>query len=382
MRRFLIAVIITGLAACEGGGSNNTPAEILSKLSIDDVTLFEGSGDNTPFEFTISMDKTFSGPVSVSYSTADGTAKGGEDYTAVTAQTVTFQPGERTKKITVSVIGDTKREGAETFTVNLSNIVNGVLAKATGTGTIRDDDEGAAFTNLVWSDEFDYTGLPDSRKWGYDVGGHGWGNNELQYYTKERPENARVEEGHLIIEARREKMESRDYTSARLVTKNKGDWKYGRIEVKAKLPQGRGIWPAIWMLPTEWKYGDWPASGEIDIMEFVGYEPDRVHGTVHTQSFNHSIGTQKGSSLRFTDLATAFHIYAIEWHADKIDFYVDGERYFTFTNTNRGAADWPFDQAFHLILNIAVGGNWGGAQGVDPAVYPQKFLIDYVRVYQ
>ena len=136
------------------------------------------------------------------------------------------------------------------------------------------------------------------------------------------------------------------------------------------------------MLPTEWKYGDWPASGEIDIMEFVGYEPDRVHGTVHTRSFNHSVGTQKGNSLRFTDLATASHVYAIEWFADKIDFFVDGERYFTFTNSGRGSADWPFDQSFHLILNIAVGGNWGGAQGVDPSVYPQQFVIDYVRVYQ
>jgi len=382
MRRFLIAAIAIALAACEGGGSNNTPAEILSKLSIDDVTLFEGSSGTTPFEFTISMDKAFSQPVTVSYSTADGTAKAGEDYTAVSNQTVIFQPGEKSKKITISVTADTQREGAETFTVNLSNVVNGVIAKGVGTGTIRDDDEGAAFTNLVWSDEFDYTGLPDNKKWGYDVGGHGWGNNELQYYTKERSQNARVENGHLVIEARRENMEGREYTSARLVTKNKGDWKYGRIEVKARLPQGRGIWPAIWMLPTEWKYGDWPKSGEIDIMEFVGYEPDRVHGTVHTQSFNHSIGTQKGSSLRFTDLATAAHIYAIEWYADKIDFFVDGERYFTFTNTNRGAADWPFDQTFHLILNVAVGGNWGGAQGVDASVYPQQFLIDYVRVYQ
>jgi beta-glucanase (GH16 family) len=382
MKGFLFAVITLGLVACEGGGSNNTPAEILSKLSVDDVTLFEGSSGTTPFAFTISMDKSFSKPVSVSYSTADGTARGGEDYTAISSQTIIFQPGEVSKTITVDVVGDTKRESAETFTLNLSGVVNGVIAKATGTASIRDDDEGAAFTNLVWSDEFDYTGLPDSKKWSYDVGGHGWGNNELQYYTKERTENARVEGGNLIITARRETMEGREYTSARLVTKNKGDWKYGRIEVKAKLPQGRGIWPAIWMLPTEWKYGDWPASGEIDIMEFVGYEPDRVHGTVHTKSFNHSIGTQKGSSLQLTDLATASHVYAIEWLADKIDFYIDGQRYFTFINSNRGFADWPFDQSFHLLLNVAVGGNWGGAQGVDASVYPQQFVIDYVRVYQ
>ncbi len=235
---------------------------------------------------------------------------------------------------------------------------------------------------LVWSDEFNYTGLPDSSKWGYDVGGHGWGNNELQFYTKAQPKNARVEDGHLVVEAHKEAKESRDYTSARLVTKNKGDWKYGRVEVKAKLPQGRGVWPAIWMLPTEWKYGDWPASGEIDIMEFVGYEPDSVHGTVHTKAFNHSIGTQKGKGLKFDDLSTAFHVYAIEWNKDKIDFFVDDKHYLTFANTGKGSDEWPFDQAFHLILNIAVGGGWGGKMGVDPSVYPQRMLVDYVRVYQ
>src|SRR5688500_5947734 len=162
---------------------------------------------------------------------------------------------------------------------------------------------------LVWSDEFNYTGLPDSSKWGYDVGGHGWGNNELQFYVKEQPKNSRVEGGNLVIEVHKEAKENRDYTSARLVSKNKGDWKYGRIEARAKLPQGRGIWPAIWMLPTEWKYGGWPRSGEIDIMEFVGYQPDSVHGTAHTKAFNHSIGTQKGRGLKFDDLSTAFHVY-------------------------------------------------------------------------
>ena len=235
---------------------------------------------------------------------------------------------------------------------------------------------------LVWSDEFNYTGLPDSSKWGYDVGGHGWGNNELQFYTKGKPENARVEGGHLVIEARKETHENREYTSARLVTKNKGDWKYGRIEVKAKLPQGRGVWPAIWMLPTEWKYGGWPASGEIDIMEFVGYLPDSVYGSIHTKSFNHAIGTQKTKGLMYKDLSKAFHVYAVDWSENKIDFYVDDVHYMTFENTGKGSAEWPFDQAFHLILNIAVGGNWGGKMGIDPSVYPQRMEVDYVRVYQ
>lgn len=234
---------------------------------------------------------------------------------------------------------------------------------------------------LVWSDEFNYTGLPDDTKWNYDVGGHGWGNNELQYYTEKRTENARVENGNLIIEAKKESYGGNDYTSARLVSRQKGDWLYGKIEVRAMLPSGKGTWPAIWMLPTDWSYGDWPASGEIDIMEHVGYEPTKVHGSVHTEAYNHSINTQKTASYTVDNCETAFHIYSIEWTADKIDFFVDGTKYFTFNN--EGSWDkWPFDKRFHLIFNIAVGGNWGGVEGVDDQIFPQQMQIDYVRVYQ
>ena len=240
---------------------------------------------------------------------------------------------------------------------------------------------------LVWADEFNYTGLPDSTKWGYDKGNGcphicGWGNNELEFYTHNRLENARVKNGNLIIEARKEDYQNFKYTSARMVSKNKGDWKYGRIEIKAKLPKGRGIWPAIWMLPTEWKYGGWPKSGEIDIMEFVGYYPDSVFGSIHTQAFNHGIGTQKTKGVVRKDLSTAFHVYAIEWTENKISFFVDDEKYHEFENNGKGIDAWPFDQKFHLILNIAVGGNWGGKFGVDDSIFPQTMEIDYVRVYQ
>lgn len=234
----------------------------------------------------------------------------------------------------------------------------------------------------VWSDEFNYNGLPDPNRWGYDVGGGGWGNNELQYYTENRLENARVENGKLIIEARKENYGNREYTSARLVTRNKGDWKYGRIEVMARLPHGRGTWPAIWMLPTHWVYGAWPKSGEIDIMEYVGFDPGVVHGSIHTEAYNHIIGTQKTDTIIVPDAETNFHLYAIEWDAEKIDFFVDSRKYFTFVNEHTGYQVWPFDQAFHLILNIAVGGNWGGMQGIDPNIWPQKMWVDYVRVFQ
>ena len=235
---------------------------------------------------------------------------------------------------------------------------------------------------LVWSDEFDYSGLPDSTKWGYDVGGGGWGNNELEYYTEKRTENARVGDGCLTIEARKETFENRQYTSARLVTRGKGDWLYGRIEVRAMLPRGRGLWPAIWMLPTEWAYGDWPKSGEIDIMENVGYDPQKIHCTVHTESFNHTLGTQKGASVNVQTCYTDFHLYALEWDTKEIRIYVDDNHYFTFKNEGTDYKAWPFDRRFHLLLNVAVGGNWGGQQGVDDSVFPRTMVVDYVRIYQ
>jgi beta-glucanase (GH16 family) len=236
--------------------------------------------------------------------------------------------------------------------------------------------------NLVWSDEFDYTGLPDTTKWSYDVGGGGWGNQELQYYTYRRTDNARVENGKLIIEAIKESYSGMNYTSARLVTKNHGDWLYGKIEVRAMLPKGRGTWPAIWMLPTDWEYGGWPSSGEIDIMEHVGYDEGRVHGTVHTEAYNNMLGTQQGNSVILNDATTAFHLYAIEWTPIKIDFFIDGVKYFTFYKYADDFKKWPFNKRFHLIMNIAVGGSWGGAQGVDPYVFPTSMEVDFVRVYQ
>lgn len=245
----------------------------------------------------------------------------------------------------------------------------------------------ASRMTLVWADEFNKEGLPDTTRWGYDIGDGcprncGWGNNELQYYTSGRMENARVQDGHLIIEAHREKMISRDYSSARMVSKHKGDWTYGKIEVRAKLPVGTGVWPAIWMLPTEWAYGDWPGSGEIDIMEFVGYVPDTIYGTVHTGKYNHILGTQRSQGVASETLSSDFHTYGIHWNEKKIDFLFDDKVYHTFSNKNEGTEAWPFDRDFHMVLNIAVGGNWGGKMGIDTSIWPQKMIVDYVRVYQ
>ena len=234
---------------------------------------------------------------------------------------------------------------------------------------------------MVWSDEFDYTGLPDSTKWNYDVGGNGWGNHELEYYTSKRMEDARVENGNLVIEARKESWQGMNYTSARLLTKGKMSWQYGKIETRAKLPRGRGTWPAIWML------GDtnplkWPDDGEVDIMEHVGFDQGIVHGSVHCKKYNWVIGNGKTATTPVMDCSDSFHVYTVEWDNSAIKISVDSNSYMTFSNEHSGYDAWPFDNKLFLILNIAVGGDWGGQKGVDDSIWPQQMVVDYVRVYQ
>ena len=236
---------------------------------------------------------------------------------------------------------------------------------------------------LVWDDEFDHPGLPDPSRWSYDVGGDGWGNRERQFYTSARPENARVENGHLIIEARHEPWKGSAYTSARLVSKNKGDWHSGRFEIRARLPGGRGTWPAIWMLPTVWDLGDgkWPDNGEIDIMEHVGYELGLIHASTHSRLNQWRNNTQRTATLLVPDATTAFHTYAMEWESDEIRIFVDDRLYFTSRKSGGDWASWPFFRNFYLVLNVAVGGDWGAVKGVDDNAFPQRMEVDYVRVF-
>lgn len=237
---------------------------------------------------------------------------------------------------------------------------------------------------LVWTDEFNYNGLPDTLKWNYDTRGnsYGWGNNEKQWYNVANSRNTFVDKGTLKIYAHNEPTSGKEYSSGRITTKGKGDWKYCRVEVRAKLPSGKGTWPAIWMLPTEGIYGKWPKSGEIDIMEHVGYDPDSIHSTVHTEKYNHTKGTQVGKAIAIKTAISEFHIYTTEWDENEIRSYVDGVLYFTFRKEDSGYAAWPFDQAFHVILNLAIGGGWGGKHGIDNSKFPHTLEIDYVRVYE
>ena len=240
------------------------------------------------------------------------------------------------------------------------------------------------YTRLVWSDEFNEAGLPDSAKWSYEEGYKR--NAELQYYTVGRAENIRIKDGLLTITALNDSAviggEIRPITSASIHTRGKGDWQHGRIEVRAKLPSCLGTWPAIWMMPTKPTYGGWPKSGEIDIMEHVGYDPDKIYFNLHTGKYNHSIGTGRGSSVFCPDAAKEFHVYAVEWFEDRIDWYLDDKKVFSIANDEPGWEAWPLDHSFYLIINFAFGGAWGGSQGVDIQGLPQHYMIDYVRVFQ
>jgi beta-glucanase (GH16 family) len=234
---------------------------------------------------------------------------------------------------------------------------------------------------LVWEDNFDVAGLPDKKIWSYEEGYIR--NNEAQYYTKERPENARVENGNLVIEARMDNWNGHKITAASINTYGKKSMLYGRIEVKAKLPTGVGTWPAIWMLGDVFKKGTgWPACGEIDIMENVGYEPDVIHANIHTKAYNHVKGTNKGNKIAIEKPYESFNVYAVEWFEDHMDFYLNDKLYFSFKNEGTGNDVWPFDKPHYLLINFAVGGAWGGQKGVDETIFPQKYYIDYVKVYK
>lgn len=244
--------------------------------------------------------------------------------------------------------------------------------------------DGKSTLKLVWNDEFSGTGLPDPEKWGYE---HGFiRNGEKQFYTKERLENVHQENGLLVIEGRKEAWEEggkkADYTSASINTRGKAAWAHGRVEVRAKVPAGRGTWPAAWMLGESRGRINWPACGEIDILEYVGYNPGTVHANIHVKKYNHSIGTGKGAAKKIDSPETKFYVYSVEWDAEKMVFAVDNEVYFTYENEKSGDDAWPFDKPQYLLLNLAIGGSWGGQKGIDDEIFPVRYEVDYVRVYQ
>jgi beta-glucanase (GH16 family) len=245
--------------------------------------------------------------------------------------------------------------------------------------------------SLVWSDEFDVSGEPNPDLWNYERGYVR--NGEKQFYTVKEPKNARIENGLLVIEAHKSKVLSNSfweklfsdnysYTSASLTTRDKVDWIHPRVEVRAKLPSGVGLWPAIWLSGADPFNKGWPTKGEVDIMEFVGFDSNRIHSAIHTKDKNHNLNNAVSQATYVEDLSTNFHVYSAEINEERIDFWIDNKLHFSYEKEHDKYSAWPFDESFYLILNLAIGGGWGGQKGIDDAIFPQKFLIDYVRVYQ
>lgn len=229
---------------------------------------------------------------------------------------------------------------------------------------------------LVWYDEFDYEGLPDKTKWNFEEGLVR--NNEPQYYTKERLKNAKVTNGNLVITALKEDFEGAKYTSASINTQGKFGFTFGRVEVRAKLPSGKGVWPAIWTLGTNIDRIPWPSSGEIDIMEYWGHNPNSIHANVHTGDYNHTKGTGRGGKIIYEKPWEKFHIYAVEWYTDRLDFYFDDKLYYSCKKKGEGIGEWPFVAPQYLLINLAL---IGGQPGIDDSIFPAEYLIDYVRIY-
>ncbi len=395
--RFHILLFLAIMGSCKkGGGGDNTP-QPLPVLTISDVSKAEGNSGVSSFAFVLSLDRSPAAAVTVTYSTTDGSAKTGDDFTAAANQTVTFNAGETSKSINISVVGDTDREGDEDFTVSITGITGARPGNFSARGTILNDDTHVPFTNagydapssypgytLAWSDEFN-TGSLDAASWTVEGGDGcpglcGWGNNELEYYTG-RPENLFFQDGKMIIEARKEMYSGKAYTSSKLVTRGKKVFKYGRIDIRAKLPKGKGIWPALWLLPQNNVYGNWPTSGEIDLMEMVGHEANKVYGTLHYGPGPGSTSISRGYTLPSGIFNDEFHVFSLEWKQDELKLYVDNNLFSTVQKSDIGALTWPFNEDFFLIFNLAVGGNWPG--NPDASTYfPQWLIVDYIRVYQ
>ncbi len=339
------------------------------------------SGSNSAFTIveddpvaSVSIPVTLSGPsdkeVSIGFKTADSTAAAGKDYVAVTAGKLIFKPGETSKEISINILHDTAKKEDVYFSVVLSNPVNSVLSSAHAKVRIINVDYGT----LVWSDEFG-TGPLNTAIWNYELGATGWGNNELENYTNSI-ENVHIDSGYLHISALNPSMGS--YTSGRITTKTKKEFTYGRFAIRSRLPEGKGLWPALWMLGANISSAGWPKCGEIDIMELLGNTPAVVHGAVHWDSNGHLSRTDDFSLLN-GKFSTGFHIFTLVWTPNTLKWYVDDQQFFYLSRSEINR--FPFDLPQFLIFNVAVGGNWPGSPD-QTTLFPQHMIVDYVRVYQ
>jgi Glycosyl hydrolases family 16/Calx-beta domain len=389
---FIPLLAIALMASCGKKDKIVTPVELPSMV-ISSIAAFEGDVPATTFTFKVNLSRATDQTVTVDYATTDGTAGAPSDYVAKTG-TLTFKPQTTEGVIEITVVGDTLKEADETFSVVLSNPKSATIATGTGVATIRNDDtyvfipsdgyitpENYTGYATDWRDEFNGTAL-DLTSWGFDVGGSGWGNNEQQYYTNNRPENIYLDNGKLVIQAKKESFMGSSYTSSRILTKGKKEFTFGRIDIRAKLPVAKGLWPALWMLGKKIDQTNWPACGEIDIMELVGLDANKVYGTLHwagTTGSRVMYGTNY--TLPTGNFSQKFHVFSLIWEANSVEILMDDISYYKFDRTRVGSAAYPFNEPFFLIFNVAVGGDWPGSPDAT-TTFPQQMVVDYVRVFK
>ena len=388
----LLVVVAAVLTGCE---DENTPKVTFPELMADHITIAEAD-ENITVDIPLELSKSYSQEVIVNFSTNDGSAVAGNDYKRQSSM-ITFQPGETIKTLNIEIIGDIYKEEEETFSVEFTSGINVSLATKEINITITDSDtEVETFTDftregyttptsydgytLAWQDEF--SGATLSGDWTHEIGtgSNGWGNNELQYYRKE---NTSMVDGFLVITAKKESFGGRSYTSSRIITQGNQSFQYGRIDIRALLPQGQGIWPALWMLGDSFSTVGWPACGEIDIMEKIGGEgnENEVHGTLHwDNNGSHACTCEQGNQYTLSNgiFADEFHVFTIIWDANAIKWYVDDQLYKTVDITPAALSE--FHQKFFFIFNVAVGGNWPGSPD-NTTQFPQRMIVDYVRVF-
>jgi beta-glucanase (GH16 family) len=392
---YATGLLMISLLSFSCGKKGDTPAPVVPVIKMDDASQARTTTGSV-MSFNVTLDKTTTVPVSVDYTVTDGTATAPKDYTAASG-TVTISAGQTSAQVTVQIKGDatdTRQNNLE-FTVQLSNAKACALGVLSAKGTIITENginlptDNTGYTTpltypgytLAWADEFSGT-TPDAAVWNMEAGNNnGWGNAELEYYTSST-KNVFLSNGNLIIEARKEPISGFNYSSARMTTQNKKSFTFGRIDIRAKLPVSKGIWPALWMLGNNITTAGWPVCGEIDIMELIGTYPSRTYGTMHWKPVS-GTNTSKGSeyNLPSGDFSQKFHVFSIIWSQDMIKWLVDDQLFLTTTKADVGAANYPFNAAQFFIFNVAVGGNWPGPP--DAATpFPQRMFVDYVRVFQ
>lgn len=386
---FVTVAILFTQCGKKGSSPNptTTPAAAISNVSQ------ERSTTSSTFRFSVSLTAATSGPVSIHYSTSAGSALANTDFIPTTG-TLTIPANQVQAYIDVTVTGDSLRKDDQDFYVNLDNPQNCTLQNNKGTGTIINKN-GLYFPvvntgystptaypgyTLVWNEEFTGNSI-NTTNWTFESGNNnGWGNNELEYYT-DRTQNAFVSQGNLIIEARQESYNGSNYTSTRMITKDKKIFKFGRIDIRAKMPKGKGIWPALWMLGNNIGTVGWPSCGEMDILELLGHEPNKIYGTMHWGSSVATHGS-KGSSYTLSSgsFDQQFHVYSLIWQQNDIRVLIDDQEYVHVTSADV-TGTYPFNSNFFFIFNIAVGGSWPGSPDATTS-FPQRMVVDYLRVFQ